>query len=173
VTALEHDWFPASLPANVEVGEGTWLYSSYAFLHYRSRAPLGLRIGRSCGIYINTMFEIGEDGIVEIGDHCTLSGPILSTNGRLTIGDHVLMSSRVVVCDEPFARPDGDGPGATTEIGDLVWVGTRVVIAGGTRIGEGAVIGAGTVVTEDVPARAIVAGAPARIVGTVPERREA
>lgn len=48
-------------------------------------------------------------------------------------------------------------------IGNDVWIGTRVIILAGVKIGDGAVIGAGSVVTHDVPPYAIVAGAPARI----------
>ena len=39
---LPHDWFPRPLPSNVRLGEGTWLYSTFAFLHYESEQPCGL-----------------------------------------------------------------------------------------------------------------------------------
>jgi len=43
--SLAHDWFPRALPDNVVIGERSWLYSSFAFLHYRSDQPCGVRIG--------------------------------------------------------------------------------------------------------------------------------
>ncbi len=49
-------------------------------------------------------------------------------------------------------------------IGNDVWIGVRVIILGGVKIGNGAVIGAGSVVTRDVPPYAVVAGAPARLI---------
>ena len=173
---LEHDWYSAPVPANVEIGAGTWLYSSYAFLHYRSTRPCGLRLGRECGVYINTMFDIGPDGEVEIGDHTTLSGPIFTTNGRVEVGDHVLISSQVVIADSAHPRPPEPKPihgGADSDeivVGDLAWIGTRALLLPGARVGTGAIVGAATVVDFEVPPYAVVAGSPARVVGHAPPR---
>ena len=52
-------------------------------------------------------------------------------------------------------------------VGDNVWIGTRAIILPGVTIGDGAVIGAGAVVTKDVPARSVAAGNPARILRTL------
>ena len=49
-------------------------------------------------------------------------------------------------------------------IGDDVWIGSRVIILGGVNVGNGAVIGAGSVVTHDVPPYSVVGGNPARII---------
>jgi hypothetical protein len=49
--ALGHDWFDRPLPDNVRIGAGSWLHSSYAFLHNRSRRPCALSVGRNSGIY--------------------------------------------------------------------------------------------------------------------------
>lgn len=169
---LEHDWFPRPLPANVVLGPRSWFYSSYAFLHYRSRRPVGLKVGHDTGIYINTHFDVGPDGEVEIGDYCTLAGPTIATNARVTIGSHVLVSHDVFIADTPFAVPPGKGGRAAAPtarshivIGDNAWIGTRAVLLAGTRLGEGAIVGAAAVVTIEVPPFAIVAGNPAKIVG--------
>jgi acetyltransferase-like isoleucine patch superfamily enzyme len=174
---LEHDWFPRPVPANVVLGAGTWLYSAYAFLHYRSRKPVGLHVGRDCGIYIETFFDLGPAGEVQVGDYCTLAGPVLSTNGRITIGSYVLISREVVISDRPFAAPPMDGgrmtpvPAAEIVIGDNAWIGTRAVLLPGARVGEGAIIGAAAVVDFEVPPFVVVAGNPARVVGVAgPER---
>lgn len=171
---LDHDWYPREVPANVEIGERTWLYSSYAFLHYRSERPRGLHVGADCGIYINTMFDLGPSAEVVIGDHSTLAGPVFAVNGLVEIGSHALISAGVVFADLPFAVPAGPGLGAPeparaprpTVVGENVWIGTRAVVFAGISIGEGAIIGASTVVDFDVPAFSIVAGHPGRVVGS-------
>jgi acetyltransferase-like isoleucine patch superfamily enzyme len=167
---LEHDWFARPVPRNVVLGPGTWLYSAYAFLHYQSRKPLGLRVGHDCGIYIETFFDLGPDGQVEVGDYCTLAGPVISTNGRVTIGDYVLISREVFIADGPFAAPPLTAskvqpPPKDIVVGDNAWIGSRAILLPGANIGEGAIIGAAAVVDFEVPPFAIVAGNPARIVG--------
>ncbi len=167
--ALEHDWFPRPLPANAAIDEQSWLHSSYAFLHYRSTRPRGLRAGHDTGIYVETFFDLGPKGEVSIGNFCTLAGPIVSTNGRVAIGDYVLISREVVIADSFAAMPLAPGaegqPSAEITIEDDVWIGTRAVILGGAHLGAGCIIGAGTVVDFTVPSWAVVAGNPARVVG--------
>ena len=66
---------------------------------------------------------------------------------------------------EAAARKNWDGvPMGQVQIKDKVWIGFNVIILKGITIGEGAVIGAGSIVTKDVPAYTIVAGNPARII---------
>ena len=172
---LDHDWFPSPLPENVTIGEGSWLHSSYALLHFQSRRPIGLRIGRRTGMYVETFFNVGPDGHVEIGDYCTLAGPIISTNHCVSIGDYVMISREVILADRDFAQPDHE-PARTPQsqkletaddiiVADDAWIGTRSVLLGGARLGRGAIVGAGTVVVFEVPDYAIVAGNPPRIVG--------
>ena len=169
---LEHDWFPVPLPANVIIGERSWLYSSFAFLHYRSERPCGVSIGHDTGIYDGSYFELGKFGEVEIGDFCTLNGLVISTNGRVRIGDYVLIAQDVVIADSFAAVPpvetpgEGESPGADEiAIDDDAWIGSRSILLPGARIGAGAIVGAAAVVDFDVPPYAIVAGNPANIVG--------
>jgi acetyltransferase-like isoleucine patch superfamily enzyme len=165
---LEHDWFPRPLPANVVIGERSWLYSSFAFLHYASERPCGLRVGRDTGIYQETFFDLGPSGEVEVGDYCTLAGPILATNGRVVIGDHGLISREVVFADTFAAAPPPRRPNdrpADIVLGECVWVGTRAVLLPGARLGDGVIVGAAAVVDFEVPPYAVVAGNPSRVVG--------
>ncbi len=165
---LDHDWWPVPLPDNVSIGERTWLYSAYAFLHYRSRRPRAVTIGSDTGVYEGTFFDLGPEGECHIGDFGTIVGPVIATNGRVVIGDYAFISFHVVIADSPFAAPpevSATPPGAETIIGDNVWLGVRAQIFGGITVGEGAVIGAAASVDFDVPPFAIVAGNPARIVG--------
>jgi acetyltransferase-like isoleucine patch superfamily enzyme len=171
---LDHDWFSRPLPDNIRIGKGSWLYSSYAFVHYGSAAPAGLRAGSDTGLYHGTFFDIGPNAEVEIGDYCSLVGVIFSTNGRVSIGDYTFIAHEVVIADTHWAAParhhsqrkDEVGPHATNnvEIGPNVWIGGQAVIVGSVRIGEGAIIGAGSLVTHDVPPYALCVGNPMRIV---------
>jgi acetyltransferase-like isoleucine patch superfamily enzyme len=174
---LEHDWFPRPLPPNVVIGERSWLYSTYAFRHYRSRRPRGVHIGADTGIYHGTFFDLGPRGEVEIGDYCTIVGAIFATNQRITIDDYTFVAHEVVVADHFVARPpepltNDDEPiqsvaPITIRIGPNAWIGARAILLAGARIGEGAIVGAGAVVDFDVAPFTIVAGNPARLVGLV------
>lgn len=166
---LDHDWFPAPVPENVAFGSKCWLYSACAFLHYRSRKPVGLRIGQGTGIYVHSFFNLGPEAEVQIGSYCTLNGAIISTNGRVSIGDYVFLSLGVVIADRPTAIPfTASEPCSCSAIiiGKTSWIGARAIILPGAHLGEGAVIGAGAVVDFDVPPFAVVAGNPAKVVGS-------
>jgi len=170
---LAHDRFPVPLPRYVEIGDGSWLYSAFAFLHCRSREPVAVRIGRSSGVYQGSFFELGPRGSVAVGDFSTLVGVIVSTNGTVTIGDYCFLAHEVVIADRAAARPcrDADAVARATEsasapvcIGDDVWIGAGAVVLAGVRIARGAVVGASAMIARDVPAFAIVAGNPATVV---------
>src|SRR5204862_1671807 len=109
---LAHDWFPAPLPRNVEIGEGSWLYSAFAFLHCRSSEPVAVRIGRSSGVYQGSFFELGPRGSVAVGDFSTLVGVIVSTNGPVIIGNYCFLAHEVVIADGFAARPWREGEAA-------------------------------------------------------------
>jgi acetyltransferase-like isoleucine patch superfamily enzyme len=163
VTTLAHDWFPRPLPDTAALGERSWLYSSYAFLHSHGT----VRIGPDCGVYSGTHFELGPDGSVEIGRYCTIVGAIIRTNGRVVIGDYTFIAHEVVIADDPFVAPPrgtAEPAGAGVVIGENAWIGARAVVLGGATIGDDAVVGAGAVVRGNVPAGATVVGNPARIV---------
>ena len=111
-------------------------------------------------------------GAVEIGPATTI-GPfcVLYGHGGLTIGRDCLIASHVVCIPENhcFDRRDlpvrlQGGSRKGISIGDDVWLATQVVVLDGVSIGRGAVIGAGAVVTTDIPPYAIAVGVPARII---------
>lgn len=92
--------------------------------------------------------------------------------GAVKIGNDVMMAPDVVILsrnhnfssvDTPM-RLQGNADESPVEIGDDVWVGTRVVILPGVRIGRGAILAAGAIVTRDVPDYAIVGGNPAKVI---------
>lgn len=172
---LDHDWFSQPLPNNVTLGERSWLYSSFAFSHYGCRSAGGVRVGSDTGVYHGTFFDLGYDAEVIVGNYCSLVGAIVATNGRITIGDYTFIAHEVVIADTHWASPaDEHGHSAplaassatksNIEIGRNVWIGAQANIIGNVRIGDGAIIGAGTLVTRDVPPYTICAGNPMRVV---------
>jgi len=122
----------------------------------------GLRIGKGSHIHMWARFydpsniEIGQDTLV--GDNAFLDG-----RDSLLIGNHVDIASQVLIYN---SQHDVNSLGfeATTapvEIGDYVFIGPRAIILPGVKIGRGAVIAAGAVVTKDVAEFSVVAGIPA------------
>jgi len=171
---LPHDWYSKPLPANVELGEESWLYSTFAFRHYQSRRPVGVRVGRKTGLYHGTFFDLGPSGELSVGDYCTLVGAIVCSDRCIVIGSYVFIAHEVVLADTACAVPDQRPAEETKQhsslsirIADNAWIGARAVLLGGARIGKGAVVGAAAVVDFEVPSYTIAAGNPARIVGAV------
>jgi acetyltransferase-like isoleucine patch superfamily enzyme len=91
-------------------------------------------------------------GLVEIGEHCMFANGCFITDA-----DHRFDDPEKPV---PWQGFTSEGP---TRIGDNVWCGANVVITGGVSVGRRSVIGANSVVTSDIPAFSIAAGAPARV----------
>ena len=127
VARLDHDWYPADLPEGVHLGERSWLYSSFAFIHCRSGRRHPLAVGADSGVYHGTFFDLGPHGEVRVGDFCSIVGAIFSTDGTVTVGDHTFIAHEVVVADGPGARPWVDGspaaePAPPRTIGPNAWI---------------------------------------------------
>ena len=111
--------------------------------------------------------------VIRVGNDCGATGAVLVADERIDVGDRVLLGANVLITDtdfhplDPAVRRETPQAGARAPvvIEDDVFIGTQAVILKGVHIGRGAVVGAGAVVTRAVPAGAIVAGNPARIVG--------
>ena len=180
--ALPGDWFPGRVPANVVAGEGVVIDSSFCFKHYYATAPVGLRVGRRVTIW-RTALSVEPGGVVEIGDDCYLANASLVCSCRITLGARVLVAGGVTIADSDFhpldieARrrdavanaPFGDRSQRPplvcrpVVIEDDASIGIGAIVLKGVRIGRGATVAAGAVVTRDVPPGAYAAGNPAVI----------
>lgn len=134
--------------------------------------PLFCHTGAKVNIERGANFGTGAD--ISIGDYSGI-GVSASVRGPLIIGDNVMMGPDVVVITSSHNFDRTDIPmrlqGSTSKpvlIGDDVWIGQRVMIMPGVNIGNGAIIGAGAVVTKDVPPYTIVGGAPAKVIKSRP-----
>lgn len=119
-----------------------------------------LRLLRGCGFHVGRDVYIA-DGLIIVEE---LAGP-----ERLTIGDRVSMAPRVMLVLSSHPNASRIRPFAPTARGDITieddaWIGACAVILPGVTVGRGAVVGAGSVVTSDVPPLTVVAGQPAKAV---------
>jgi acetyltransferase-like isoleucine patch superfamily enzyme len=105
---------------------------------------------------------------ISIGDHTFINyGSSISAYKHVKIGRHCLLGHYTLIVDRNehgVEQRELAPPAASVIIEDHVWIGSRAIILPGISIGTGAVVGAGSVVTRDVPANCLVVGNPARIV---------
>lgn len=111
--------------------------------NFRLLRPTGFAMGKGCALPDNT--QIINFETIDIGDDF-IAAPNLIVNS----GNHDPVSMR------PASK--------SIRIGNRVWCGTRVTILSGVTIGDDVVIGAGSVVTKDIPSNSVCAGVPARVV---------
>jgi maltose O-acetyltransferase len=113
----------------------------------------------------------GRGSQISIGD-CSMIGAdsIIGSAAPVEIGNDVLMGPDVIIYTSNHGTKLGEPmrlqpmENAPVRIGNDVWIGARCIILPGVTIGDGAVIAAGAVVTQNVPINAIVGGVPARII---------
>lgn len=140
-------------------------FPSHCFRRFCYRLA-GIKIGKGSTIHMWANFfnpkgiEIGEDTI--IGDRCFLDG-----RAPIKIGNHVDIASQVLIYNSKhdINDPEFKAVEYPVEIEDYVFIGPRAIIMPGKKIGRGAIVAAGAIVTHDVPPGKIVAGVPARIIG--------
>jgi acetyltransferase-like isoleucine patch superfamily enzyme len=181
---LPWDWHPGTVPENVILDETAYLETTFSFLLYRSEQSRGARIGRGASVYLGTMFDVGPRGRISIGEYSLVNGARMTCDESIDIGDYALISWNVLIMDsyrlplDPIQRrrelrnlPTHEPrvlasamPARPVRIGRNVWIGFDACILPGVAIGEGAVVGARSVVAEDVPSFCVVAGNPARII---------
>jgi acetyltransferase-like isoleucine patch superfamily enzyme len=118
--------------------------------------PGEARVRIGSGVFLNIAVMVAAVELVEIGDHCMFANGCFVTDGNHRFDD----------LDKPVPW-QGFASKGPTRIGDNVWCGANVVVTSGVTIGRRCVIGANSVVTEDLPPFSIAAGAPARVLRTI------
>ncbi len=169
--------------AHLQLGPG----SRVDHLALDVRGPgCSVSVGDACDLGCTVVLE-RAGGRLRVGSRTSIGGgTTFSIAASVDVGDDVLVSFDVLVMDHnshavEFDLRRGDGPAwirgqkdwthvpvAPVVIRDKAWVGARAIVLRGVTVGEGAVVGAGSVVTRDVPDWTVVAGNPARVVRELP-----
>lgn len=144
----------------------------------RGKQNINFGEGFVCGFMVR-LDAFGGPGCIRFGRNVELNDFVhIGSIGSVILGDEVMVASRVFITDHDHGIYAGDGehsdPATTPRtrqevcrpvtIGNRVWIGENVSILPGTQIGDGAIIGANSVVKGIIPASAIAAGIPAKVV---------
>jgi acetyltransferase-like isoleucine patch superfamily enzyme len=125
----------------------------------------------SVGVFQPVILKCFAGATLRIGDDVGISGSTVSATVRIEIGSRVLIGSGCLITDSdahpvhPDGRVTGKGRVAPVMIEDDVFLGARCIVLKGVSIGQGSVIGAGSVVSRSIPPFSIAAGNPAQVVG--------
>ena len=167
--------FKIALGKIIYVFFAAWLPISYVPIIGRYakwlRKICGKLILKKCGKKVNIERGAHFSSRVELGDYSGI-GVFASIGGSVTIGSNVMMGPHCTVYTRNHAfdrtdipmREQGFQEERPVVIGDDVWIGGHVIILPGVHIGKGAIVGAGAVVTKDVPDYAVVGGNPAKVI---------
>jgi acetyltransferase-like isoleucine patch superfamily enzyme len=181
---LSWDWYGGKVPENAFLDDESYVETTFSFFLYRSKQQRGVEIRRGASTYLGTMFDVGPQGRVTLGEYALVHGARIICDSEVFIGDYVLISWNVVLMDTHRLSPNvadrrreleslsaradrtlsSQVPARPIHIERNVWIGFDACILPGVRIGEGSIVGARSVVTQDVPPFTIVAGNPARII---------
>lgn len=117
------------------------------------------------GIYSPCMISTIKHGAkIEIGNHCGFSGTVIGCAKHIKLGNNVRCGANTMITDSDWHFDDSRiGEDKPVIIDDNVWLGYGVKVLKGVHIGENSLIGAGSIVTKDIPANVIAAGNPCRI----------
>lgn len=162
--ALRARWY---LRGAKRLGPRVRLWGSPA-IHIRGTLLVGDRVRL---ISTTAQLEIGVEATatLEIGDGTFINyGCSIVATEHVRIGPRCNIGTHVIIMDNQFHKVAPDRrmerpPSAGVSLGENVWLGARVIVLPGVTIGDHSVIGAGSVVTRNIPPRVVAAGLPARV----------
>lgn len=127
------------------------------------------------GVYINQPFRCDYGFNIEIGNNFFANyGLIILDVAKVVIGDNVQFATNVSILTaghpiHPQSRNSGYEYGIEIKIGNSVWLGSNVVVNPGVEVGDNTVIGAGSIVTKNIPANVIAVGNPCKVLREITE----
>lgn len=116
---------------------------------------------------------VGPEGLLEIGDNVLINyGCSLGATKHIRIGSRSNIGTHVTLIDNSFheidpSRRNEAPPSAPVILEENVWLATRVIVLPGVTVGANSVVGAGSVVTHDIPANVLAAGSPAKVIRSI------
>ncbi len=113
------------------------------------------------------LIDVAKGGELTIGDNCRLNGCNISVHTKVMIGNNCRIAPHSIIMDgdhHNVANRLMKGKSQPIIIEDDVWLATRTMVLKGVRIGKGAVIASGAVVTKDIPSYSLAAGIPAKVI---------
>lgn len=131
--------------------KGEMHFGKYVQLYPNVKLSVCGTENRNASLRIGDNVAIGDRTEIHVGSDCE-------------IGANTLISWDCCIIDRDYHKIGGEENIKPIKIGKNVWIGCRALILKGVTIGDGAIVAAGSVVTKDVPACAMVAGNPARII---------
>jgi len=138
---------------------------SHKIRRFFLRHFMGMKIGQGSSLHMG--LKLYTYGHIAIGNHCVIDRDcVLDGRGGITLGNNVNISPEVMILTayhDPNS-PDFAGIEKPVVIEDYAWLATRALILPGVKVGRGAIVAAGAVVTKDVPPEVIVGGNPARFI---------
>jgi len=146
-------------PRDIEIWGGNIRVGACAHIHASRGNPT-----RLC-----TWTTEGREGRITIGDYVLISpGTQIIASESISIGSNTMFASGCYVSDsdwhDTYDRTRELDKHAPIVIGENCWLGVRTIVCKGVTIGDNSIVGAGSVVTRDIPANCIAAGNPARVV---------
>lgn len=140
----------------------------YIKTHERSTLYLGenahLKLNGRFTMHGHSSIMIYDCALLEIGNNTYLNGGSIDCAHHISIGDDCAIADGVRIMDESWHAINSQIGGGEVKIGNKVWIATGAMILPGVKIGDGAIVAAGAVVTKAVPSRCMVAGVPAKVV---------
>jgi acetyltransferase-like isoleucine patch superfamily enzyme len=161
-------WLGMAPPTKIKIGKEVFIAKSAVV---ESRRGGNITIGSNTEI-LDGVLLLTYGGNISIGESCSINPyTIIYGHGETIIGNHVMIAGHcmIIPSEHTFISKDKIimAQGASNRgivIEDDVWIGHACSILDGVRIGKGAVIGAGSVVTKDIPPYTVVAGIPAKMI---------
>jgi len=158
----------------VELGKKCSFHGPVSFKRYPSShiligndcrfnsAPGSNRIGINRPCMITTLKPGAE---IRIGSGCGFSGTVIASGNKIVLGKNVRCGANILIMDTDWHDDDPRiEPDEPVKIGSNAWLGANVTILKGVEIGDGTIIGAGSLVAKSLPAGVLAAGMPAKVI---------